>query len=252
MSNDNSSIETSFEDCLSLYNIVGNRKIVENFLAIKDSYHNQKMDGLKPKVPSIILSGDNTEECRKLAIAFGNSFGNNFKEGWGQTIQFGGEDIFEFFQDAKNCTTFFLNSCECLSPFSQSVIYKLLKTGTLEVAAPFEIERRIIKVEFSKDNLLILSTANKKRILSQLLNAVDYTFDLVGFSKYEIFLLLKQHCQYLNIKYRSDEVLKRISQYSDCQEQAVRTLKMATAIMGADRKDVLCLSQVSKALVFSR
>ena len=126
-------INETFENEINLHRSIGNPITIEILQTIVEQFHVDKSEGRSVSYPSILLTGPENSGRRTIALALNNTLCNNFKETLGQTLAYGGDDIYEYFLNSSEDTTHFINQAEFLSSHAQNVIYRILQENTLSV-----------------------------------------------------------------------------------------------------------------------
>lgn len=231
---------------INLYKIIGQKKTITTLKILVEQYLNDRIEGKNPKYPSILLVGEVGLGRRLIAQAFSNAMGNlEINEALGNSLGMG-DDIYEYLQSASEHITLFINSCEYLSQYFQSIIYRIIKENILYV--PRHYEKKVEKVPIS-NHLIILSTVNDKRIIDPLKNAIDICCHLSDYSEDELFQILRQRCQLFGWDYEEDKALRIIANKAQGNPgKAVKVLLMAYRVMRSLGENVIKLSDVNKAV----
>ena len=112
---------------LSLYTMQGQVQSLDLLKSVAEQYH---LD--KPQVPSFLLitqPGMGRETTAKaVSTAIHGEF--VFRRALGQTLGMG-DDVADFFKDGTENTTYYIESAELLSVFSQSTILKVLRDNII-------------------------------------------------------------------------------------------------------------------------
>ena len=235
-------INANFEP--SLWNFIGQKKTISILKTVVSQYYNDKTEGRNPDLPSILLLGESGR--RTIAQAIHNSFGNiEFREVLGKTLGMG-ENVSDYFLCGFDDITYFINACDDLSSYSQSLIFKLLNEKLLYIFDPYE--RKTTKASFPK-RLIIFSAYDKERVIPALYNSIDVHCNLTEYSVNELFQIMKQRCSILNWKCESDKILEHIARVSNGNvDRSIRILFMVYRIMRSQDKNVMNTSHLNKAL----
>ena len=140
---------------LSLWNIVGEERIVGILKNVVLSYFADKEAQRTPELPSIILAGERGLGKRTIGRALANSLGmTDYRECLGRTLAMGGIGLVEFLGEARENTGLFIIGAEHLSTFSQHTFHTLLSKG--EASIHHRISHHNVEIEFSGNRPLLI------------------------------------------------------------------------------------------------
>jgi len=239
-------ISSSFGNDISLHHFIGQRTSVDILKTAIEQTHNDHIDGRNPEIPSILLVGPTGKKT--LAQALHNAIGNlNFHTGTGQTLGMA-EDISLHFREADENTTLYIQGSDCLSIFAVNIIQKILCEKMLYVYDPFTRTKECYPYN---NRWVILSASDESRINPAIAKAIDIRCVLTKYTDVELYQIVKQRCDYLGWKYRSDEVLRIIAANAyGIAGQAMKILQMSYRVMRSLGKNTLTENHVNRAVQF--
>ena len=242
-------VNNTFENEINLHRLIGNVNTVGILQTIVEQFHVDKSDGRTISYPSILLTGPENSGRRTIALALNNTLCNRFKETLGQTLAYGGDDIYEYFLNSSEDTTHFINQAEFLSTYAQNVIYRILKENTLYVVRP--LEKRTDKCQY-EGGLIILSedATVKSRLIRPLVNTIDIRCFLNDkYTPNEIGEILKQRIKCLGWSCEDDDILENISRVAGGNvKRAIDILSFTYRVMRSQSQNVMTEAHLNRCL----
>jgi Holliday junction resolvasome RuvABC ATP-dependent DNA helicase subunit len=184
--------------------------------SVVDQYH---LD--QPQIPSFLLitqpgMGRETTARAVSAAIHGEYI---FRHTYGQALGMG-EDIYDFFKDGTENTTYYIESAELLSHFAQITLLKLLRDNILNQSLP--LERETVEFPFIR-GLVFLSCATTKPLFRSLLDLIDVQFRFEIYTGIDIGNVLRQRCTFMNWDI-TEAAQQRIATQANTPEQCIRLL----------------------------
>jgi len=240
-----SSVTEDISEHLNLNNLVaGKHKSL--LKALTCSYYEEKIAGINPKYPKIILLGPTGKEAN--AIATHNSISNlNFVHLESDFLNKGGDDIIEILKSCSEYDTIYISNASKLSPYVQNILWKYLKFGKVDIVIDvFERRKEVIKVP---DVLLILGTTTLQGI-SPGVHKQFIHCHLLPYNNKELVLILEQYCTYYGILYTSEKVFEMIAEHGGQRARtSLELLELSRKYMlAAEGKEKISLLHVNRAL----
>jgi len=233
-------------DSLSVWNIHGNRKAVKIMQHIVNSYYREKEAGMATTMPMLLLRGSPGSGRRTLANAFANSIlGGEFelREMVGHTTNYYHDQFPTYLQNSNENTVLFVHCAELLPPNMQAHLYMLRNNNMMFIPQHFPPMEFYGQREPSGKRLIILSTLknSKKALMPPLLTAIDYHITLSDvYSIGEIISILRQKCEFNNLRYASEEIFRTIANAGKGNiSEAVRLLRHSYNIMRSNDRQIL-------------
>ena len=231
----------------SLWNFIGQSKALSLVKCFLEQYHNDVMDGRHPKYPSLLITGESGMGKSLLAKAISNAFGClEIRIGYGNSLGYG-DDTGEYFLSGNDNSCYYIKYAEQLNQFAQNTIMKLLLEDVLYIFNP--LEQTSTKEEYT-NKLIIFSAASNKRILSQIVNAVDIKISLTPYSKEEISQMLYQRCWMLDWVCTLDTIDYLAHNARGNPGRAMRLLQMTYRVARSRGQSDLRLPDATQALLF--
>ena len=240
-------IDTSFDEHISLRNLKGQKDAVSMLTVVSEQLLNDRTAGRHPSYPSVIIFGKEGSGRRTIARALHNTLGQvRFKEA---ICNYGNmdDDVFRYWNDANDHTTHFINGVDNLTPQVQIQLLKLLREQRIRVVMPIERREEVIEVP---NRLIILSASSPKKIVPNLLQAIDIHCHVTQYTVAELFEILKQRCNLVGWKYDEDVLGVIAAGCKDAPAKAIRLLIMSYRCMRSKNRDCLCLEDIEKAISF--
>ena len=250
MKKNNSSIITdvnsSFEKDISLHRFIGQRISIDVMKVVIEQICNDRADGRNPEIPSILMVGPTGKKT--LAQAIHNTVGNlDFRTTTGHSLGMW-QSCDEFFLAADENSTLYISSGESLSVYTQNIIHKIISEKIFCSHDPLEGRTDIFPFP---NCLIILSTTDKKRIISPLVKAIDIHCYLTKYTENELYQIVKQRCDYLGWDYETNEVLNIVARNSNgIAGLGTRILQMSYRIMRSVGKNTLTENHVNRGILF--
>ena len=229
---------------LSLYSMQGQCKALGLLKSTVEQYH---LD--HPQIPSFLLitqpgMGRETTARAVSAAIHGEYL---FRHSYGQALGVS-EDAYDFFKDGTEHTTYYVESAELLSNFSQITILKLLRDNVLYQTLP--LERETTEIPFIR-GMVFLSCASVKPIYRSLLDLLDVQVQFEVYSAFDMANIMQQRCRYMNWQI-TDAAQQLIATKTYTPEQCMRLLKNTYRISrGRDdgAATTMTVADVQKALL---
>jgi len=179
----------------SLWNFIGQSKVLSLAKCVLDQYHNDVMGGRHPNLPSLLITGKNGMGKSVLAKSIAYAFGlTDIRIGYGNCLGYG-DDVGEYFISGNDNSCFYIRYAEQMNQFAQNTIMKLLLENVLYINNP--LEQTSTQEEFP-NRLIIFSAESTKRIIPQIVNAVDIKLSLTPYTEKELSQIIYQRCWQLD------------------------------------------------------
>jgi len=244
----NTIIETDIDKFRpSLWNFIGQEKATSLLKAVVDQYHEDLMDGRKPRLPSFLIKGACGMGTSVLADCIADAFGmTEIRKTYGHYLGMG-ESMYDFYKNTENvcCHICFAQQ---LSSYAQWCLMKLLREGVFLYTIPFEEEMHELVWE---KGIIILSATYITPIVKPLIDAVDITCDLEKYKKIDLLRILQQRIKCLNWEV-PDPQLRKIINNVETPGQSLKVLQTAYRFMrGRGRgENVMTGDDVKVALTY--
>ncbi len=237
-----SDINTSFEQEINLWKIIGNQTCSDILKVVAEQI---TTDGLEENT-LIALIGKPNSGKRTFSLALNNTLCFEFKETLGDTLAFGGDDIFRYFKEGNEETTYFINNASNINRFAQTIIYRIIRQNKLRNNIPFEDKPEIIPIH---NRLIILSSNNTDRIVQPLQNTIKMKCYLQDrLPQNDIFQILKQRCQYLGWELENEEIIYNIVAVAIDVSQALNILEFTYRLMKNNNDSIIKVDHLNRCL----
>lgn len=228
----------------SLWHFIGQFRVRFALTAIVDQYYCDRSKGRNPKYPVILLTGDVGWGRRTLARAFHEAMGNfEFREP--AHILGVSEEPVEFFQGAKEHTTFYIPN---LSKICLTVIGQLIYVIRDGLCYKSEFPNPNSETIPIGNRLTIVSADRNESINPDIMKHVTVRCDLVGYNNPRIREILQQRVTGLNWP-ASDDALELITQHSNTNPgKAMKILLLSHTVARSNQEDTIDLTHAKQAL----
>ena len=239
-------IDGEFLKDISLWKVIGNRRTVEKLKVITNEYHNNKSEGRRHKLSSVLLCGRKGAGKKVLAHCYSNSLCLNIFEADGATLSNGGECVYRFLQKGDQNSSYIVYNIEKLSGYSS---YSINSALSKKFVAYHDFLESKIK-DFKFNGLLILTCCDIKKVNSQIVKNIDVCCHLyLGYSDGEIERILMQRISYLSWEITNkDKFLDAIVNVADGDASlAIQILGWAHRCARSEGRDKIGIRHLNKA-----
>jgi len=232
----------------SLWNFIGQSKVLSLVKCALEQYQLDVMVGRNPNLPSILIVGEEGMGKSVLAKSIANAFGIlDVRVGYGNCLGYG-DDTGEYFISGNENSCYYIRYAEQLNQFAQNTIMKLLLEDVLHITNP--LEQTSSQEEFP-NRLIILSAASTKRIIPQIVNAVNIKLSLTPYTVKELSQIIYQRCWLLDWAC-SDEAMNFIGFHAKGNVGKAMKMLQTTYIISRGRgEDYLRLADATQALIYT-
>ncbi len=230
----------SFDDHVSLYNIVLKNEHLQLLKSITESLQNNEFDRIYDKSPTILLVGQ--EGKKTVARALSNTLNYSYEEIL--LINFEGSVQLKSFvhPNLKESVSVFLDF-QNASKFIINDVYKILVKREFEFDHPLETETQIIVI----NGIIVFCCDNKNLIKKTILDNIDFVIQLNPYSQDQVRKIVMQRLKFCNVGF-SDEVVNLICNSCSNVRDAIRILKYGFCFMRSDCRFELNKDDVNKAI----
>ena len=230
---------SEFDSSISLWQMIpsGSGTGLSLLRTIVDSV----LNSTNKKVPSVLITGP--EGKRTCARAYSRALASDkITEVDGSLLQL--TNGLHLFYDSTPDETHIVINAENITPQGQLSLTQILREKKFTLYNYMRKQHIVHAVP----SIVILTANELSKVPEPIITAIDFVVEIEKFSFEQLQLVVLQRLKYGSIEYQCEEVLEEIVMGGEGQlKQVIRYLKVCVAVMRADGRDILMLSDIERA-----